>query len=210
MHREKHQIVSHTMLQSLTKWIHENGLAKQSFFHISDEPNIDHLESYGNASRMVREYFEDFPIIYALSDYDYDEKGLVKNPAPANDHMEPFLEHGVSPLWTYYCCVQYKAVSNRFFNMPSTLSGILGVRLYKYNVSGYFLRALQLLDEIFGREYVLAALEEGLERPISFHCYPIEDSWLLSKREWINRKIKEHFKENDVSVNNTILFGRES
>ncbi|NOU75469.1 DUF4091 domain-containing protein [Paenibacillus sp. LMG 31458] len=249
---EAYRLFLTQMLPSLTKWIHENGIAEKSFFHISDEPTIDHLESYGNASRMVREYLNDFPIIDALSDYDFYEKGLVKNPVPANDHMESFLENGVSPLWTYYCCVQYKAVSNRFFNMPSARNRILGIQLYKYNVSGFLhwgynfwysqfsrravdpyrvtdadhafasgdaylvypgeqgpiesirlevlqealqdLRALQLLEEIYGRKYVLDALEDGLDRPISFQCYPIEASWLLSKREWVNRKIKEHLQ----------------
>ncbi|MDQ6419690.1 DUF4091 domain-containing protein [Paenibacillus sp. LHD-117] len=238
------------LLPALTRWIQENDLEQCSFFHISDEPTIDHLESYGNANRIVRQYLDGFPIIDALSDYDFYEKGLVRNPVPANNHMVPFVENGVSPLWTYYCCVQYKEVSNRFFNMPSARNRILGIQLYKYNVSGFLhwgynfwysqysrqavdpyrvtdadrafasgdsylvypgedgpiesirlevlhdalqdLRALQLLEDIYGRAYVLNALEEGLDEPITFTRYPREASWLLSKREWINRNLKEH------------------
>jgi Glycoside hydrolase 123, catalytic domain len=237
-------------LPALVSWIKENGLEARSYFHISDEPSIQHLESYEAASRMVREQLKDFPVIDALSDYDFYEKGLVKNPIPANDHIEPFLAHGVEPLWTYYCCGQYKQVANRFFSMPSARSRILGMQLYKFNIAGFLqwgynfwysqqsrqeidpyrvtdaihafpsgdafvvypgedgqpvesirlevfrealqdLRALRLLEERYGREFVIAGLEEGLDQPISFSVYPRDAAWLLAKREWVNAMLKE-------------------
>lgn len=244
------------LLPELVAWIQGHGLENHSYFHVSDEPTMNHLESYGHASRIVRELLPDFPIIDALSDYDFYSRGLVQIPVPANDHMEAFLENKVTPLWTYYCCVQYKEVSNRFFSMPSARNRILGIQLYKYDVTGFLhwgynfwysqyaakmldpfrvtdadaafpsgdsflvypgedgpiesirlevmqealqdLRALRLLEDIYGREYVLEALEEGLEQPITFSSYPREDSWLLSKREWINARIGEHYATNKV------------
>ncbi|QHT63275.1 DUF4091 domain-containing protein [Paenibacillus lycopersici] len=238
------------LLPALTAWIKDNGLAERSYFHVSDEPSMQHLESYETASRMVSELLQDFPVIDALSDYDFYARGLVKNPIPANDHIEPFLEHGVEGLWTYYCCGQYKQVANRFFSMPSARNRILGIQLYKFNMAGFLqwgynfwysqqsrheidpyrvtdaihafpsgdaflvypgtddkpvesirlevlrealqdLRALQLLEELYGREYVLAGLEEGLDEPISFSRYPREAEWLLAKREWVNAKLVE-------------------
>lgn len=124
-------------LPALTAWIKANGLASRSYFHVSDEPSIDQLESYGKAVGIVQRWLEDFPIIDALSDIDFYSKGLVKTPIPANNHIEPFLERGVEPLWTYYCCVQYKQVANRFFSMPSARNRIIGVQLYKYNATGF-------------------------------------------------------------------------
>ncbi len=237
-------------LPQLVSWIRENGLESRSYFHISDEPTLDHLESYENARNIVKDLLEGFPIIDALSDYDFYEKGLVENPIPANNHIEPFLENGVTPLWTYYCVSQYKDVSNRFFAMPSARNRILGYQLYKYDAAGFLhwgynfwytqyskkvidpfrvtdaggvfpsgdsflvypgeegpiesirmevlrealqdLRALRLLDELMGREAVLAALDEGLDEPITFSRYPKEAAWIVSKRDWINGKIKEH------------------
>jgi len=124
-------------LPCLVRFIHEKGIEKRSYFHVSDEPSVDQIDSYGKASSIVYEHLKDFPIIDALSDYKYYETGLVKNPIPATNHIEPFLENNVPNLWTYYCCGQYKDVSNRFFNMPSARNRIIGVQMYKYRIVGF-------------------------------------------------------------------------
>lgn len=124
-------------LPVLVSYIKANDLEKCSYFHVSDEPSEDHLESYENASRILNKHLADFPIIDALSSYTFYEKGLVKRPIPASNHIEPFLQNKVPDLWTYYCCGQYKQVSNRFFNMPSARNRIIGVQLYKYNIAGF-------------------------------------------------------------------------
>ncbi|NBD23863.1 DUF4091 domain-containing protein [Paenibacillus glycinis] len=237
-------------LPALLGWVKDNGLEGRCFFHVSDEPSLQHIDAYASASRLVGELVGDYPVIDALSDYAFYEKGLVKNPIPANNHIEPFLANGVERLWTYYCCVQYKEVANRFFSMPSARSRILGIQLYKFEIAGFLhwgynfwysqyslgpidpyrvtdashafpsgdaflvypgedgrpvesirlevvrealqdLRALRLLEERYGREYVLAGLEEGLAEPITFSAYPRDAAWLLAKREWVNAKLKE-------------------
>ncbi|MDQ6423581.1 hypothetical protein RB620_29645 [Paenibacillus sp. LHD-117] len=58
-------------------------------------------------------------------------------PIPSNDHIGPFLENKVPDLWTYYCCAQYKEVSNRFFSMPSGRNRIIGSQLYKFDIAGF-------------------------------------------------------------------------
>lgn len=124
-------------LPSLDRYLKENGLDKQSWFHVSDEPELSHLESYQAASEIVRRHLSDYPIMDALSDLDMYVRGLVQRPIPGNNHIEPFLEHGVPDLWTYYCCVQHQEVSNRFFNMPSSRNRIIGLQLYKFGLQGF-------------------------------------------------------------------------
>jgi hypothetical protein len=124
-------------LPELVKFIRQHQLEHQSYFHVSDEPDLRDLESYQKASEIIQQYLNEFPIIDALSDYQFYEKGFVKNPIPANNYIEPFLEHGVENLWTYYCCGQYKKVSNRFFSMPSFRNRVHGMQLYKYNLAGF-------------------------------------------------------------------------
>lgn len=124
-------------LASLTSYIHENGLRQRCYFHISDEPNMDSLESYQSASRIVSELLPQFPIIDALSDYEFYAKELVKQPIPSNDHLALFLDNKVPNLWTYYCCAQYKRVSNRFFSFPSARNRIIGMQLYKFDIAGF-------------------------------------------------------------------------
>jgi hypothetical protein len=124
-------------LPELVAFIKRNGMEKCTYFHVSDEPHLDHLENYRKASSIINEYVKDFPVIDALSDYELYETGVVKNPIPANNHIEPFLKHNVPDLWTYYCCGQYKLVSNRFINMPSARNRIIGAQWYKFNIKGF-------------------------------------------------------------------------
>lgn len=236
-------------LPALLEFIQLNGLEHSSFFHVSDEPTLGVLEDYRRARQGVAEYLQDYPMIDALSDYEFYAHGLVKNPIPATNHAAPFLENEVPGLWTYYCCGQYKDVANRLFSMPSYRNRILGLQLYKFNFVGFLhwgfnfwysqysvreinpfqvtdagcafpsgdpfvvypgdggapidslrllvfhealqdMRALQLLEQRFGRDAVLEMLEEGLEEPISLGSYPRNAEWILNARERINQKIK--------------------
>ena len=63
--------------------------------------------------------------------------GVVEHPIVCNDFLEPFFEAGVENLWTYYCCVQGREVSNQFMAMPSARNRILGVQLYLYRMKGF-------------------------------------------------------------------------
>lgn len=121
----------------LDRFLKENGLADRTYFHVSDEPSSDQLESYRKTSELLSELLPGYPVIDALSDYSFCREGLVKIPIPAVNHIEPFLENHVSPLWTYYCCGQGIDVSNHFFSMPSARNRILGEQLYKYDIDGF-------------------------------------------------------------------------
>jgi len=133
---EYHDFLSQ-FLPKLIDFIKDNKLEDNCYFHISDEPHLDHLDSYQSASAIIRKYLKEFPIIDALSDFAFYEKGLVETPIPSNDHIDAFLKNGVENLWTYYCCAQYKGVSNRFFNMPSWRNRVLGYQLYKFQIKGF-------------------------------------------------------------------------
>lgn len=124
-------------LPRLVAFIQKNGLEKRVFFHISDEPSKEHLPAYLHARELLRRHIGDFPIMDALSDYEYYEQGIVRIPICSSNTIEPFLEHKVSGLWTYYCCSQYKEVANRFFCMPSLRNRILGIQLYYFNIKGF-------------------------------------------------------------------------
>ncbi len=121
---------------ALTEFIDKKGIRDKCFFHVSDEPGILQLSSYGYAAKLVEKLFPGFRVIDALSDYEFYLTGLVKNPIPATNHIKPFLGN-VPKLWTYYCCGQYVDVSNRFFSMPSYRNRVLGMQLYKNDCEGF-------------------------------------------------------------------------
>ncbi|RCW49013.1 DUF4091 domain-containing protein [Paenibacillus prosopidis] len=161
-------------LPSLVTYIQDHGLAGRCYFHVSDEPNIESLASYESASRIVNGLLPQFPVIDALSDYTFYEKGLVKRPIPSNDHLQAFLNNGVPELWTYYCCAQYKDVSNRFFCFPSARNRILGMQLYKYEIAGFL---------HWGYNFWFSQLSQKPVDPYrvtdALHAFPSGDAFLV-------------------------------
>lgn len=124
-------------LPALVEFVKEKGIADRCHFHVSDEPYMYDLEPYRLASDMMKKHLKGFPIMDALSNYEFYETGLVENPIPATDHIEPFLENKVPNLWTYYCSAQHLNVSNRFMAMPSARNRIIGLQLYKFDIKGF-------------------------------------------------------------------------
>ena len=113
------------------------GDDKRCFFHISDEPSKDQLSSYQAAKDSIADLLEDYVIMDAISNYEFYQQGVVKTPIPCNDHIKPFIDGKVPGLWTYYCCSQWKDVSNRFIAMPSYRTRSIGMQMYKYDVVGF-------------------------------------------------------------------------
>jgi len=113
------------------------GIRDICYFHVSDEPSLDHLEQYGKAANLAHKLFEGFNFIDALSNVDFYDTGLVHIPIPATNHVATFLERDLPERWTYYCCGQYMGTSNRFLAMPSRRNRILGLQLYKYSMDGF-------------------------------------------------------------------------
>lgn len=125
-----------TLLPALKEVLRKRGLLNQTFFHISDEPNLGSVH-YQTAQKEVRRLLAGCTIIEAVSDYQYCEKGLVDIPICATNHIEPFLGKRPNKLWTYYCCAQDRDVPNRFIALPSWRNRIYGVLLYWHQIDGF-------------------------------------------------------------------------
>ena len=126
-----------SFIVALLDHLKARGDDKRCFFHISDEPNKDHLESYSAAKNSIADLLEGYTIMDALSNYEFYTQGIVDTPIPCNDHIEPFIKGRVEGLWTYYCSGQWKDVSNRFLAMPSYRNRSIGMQMYKYDIVGF-------------------------------------------------------------------------
>ena len=122
-------------LPQLRKVLRGFGIEERCYFHISDEPSIAQLESYGAARESIREVMEGCHFLEALSDYDFYSHGLTEAPVCATNHIEPFLAHGTPHLWSYYCTGQAN-LSNCFIGQPSGLTRLYGAQLYKFDIEG--------------------------------------------------------------------------
>ncbi|MDD5597538.1 MAG: DUF4091 domain-containing protein [Victivallaceae bacterium] len=125
------------LFPQLLAFLDKKAVRDKCFYHVSDEPSLQHLENYRPCAELIRELTAGAPVIDALSNIEFYKNGLVEYPIPANNHMEPFVEAGVKPLWTYYCVGQREKVPNRFFNFPSYRNRVMGVLMYKYDIYGF-------------------------------------------------------------------------
>jgi hypothetical protein len=173
-------------LPELVVFIKKNGLETCSYFHVSDEPHLEHLEDYRSASTILEAHVGGFPRIDALSDYSFYEKGLVPTPIPATNRIDPFLEHEVPDLWTYYCCSQYKDVANRFFCFPSARIRIIGLQLYKYNIKGFLHWGYNFWNSQFSKRpvdpFCISDCEGSYPSGDAFLVYPGKDGPIESLR----------------------------
>lgn len=144
------------------------------WFHISDEPSEEQLDSYLAAKRQVADLLEGCPVVDALSSFAFYQKGVVEHPVPACDHIQPFLDAKVPGLWVYYCCCQGKDTPNRFLAMPSARTRIMGVLLYVWQIQGFL---------HWGYNYYFNQFSRGLADPYAVnHCnfaFPSGDPFLV-------------------------------
>jgi len=113
------------------------GVDNRCMFHVSDEPNLTNIENYKRSRGVIEKLLEGCMISDALSHFEFYESGLVTNPIPAIDKIEPFIENKVPNLWAYYCVSQAREVSNRFISQPTARTRIIGFQLYKFNIVGF-------------------------------------------------------------------------
>ena len=126
-----------SFIKAFLEHMRARGDDKRCYFHISDEPKLDQLENYKAAKDSIKDLLCGYPIMDALSNYEFYSDGLVDLPIPANNHITPFLENNVQNLWTYYCCGQWEKVSNRFIAMPSARNRSIGMQMYKHSIVGF-------------------------------------------------------------------------
>ncbi len=126
-----------TFLTEFINYMKKKGRDKDCFYHISDEPVEEHLESYKAAKNSVADLLEGYTLMDALSHYEFYERGIVETAIPSNDCIEPFIENNVPNLWTYYCCVQCKYVSNRLLAETLSRTRSIGMQMYKYDIVGF-------------------------------------------------------------------------
>ena len=134
---EEYRAFLYEYVPVLRNVLKEEGIEDRTYWHISDEPTGKQLKDYQAAKEQVASLLDGCIIMDALSNYEFYQQGVVEHPVVANDHIQKFIDEGVKELWTYYCCAQYKKVSNMFIAMPSYRNRIIAVQLFKFHIRGF-------------------------------------------------------------------------
>lgn len=127
----------HCFIPQLKAFLLEEGWLNRTWFHISDEPHDNEMETFAKAKQSVDDLLADCQVMDALSSYEIYRQGYVRQPVVSVDHIEKFIDNKVPHLWAYYCTCQAIDVPNRFMAMPSTRNRVIGVLLYYYAIEGF-------------------------------------------------------------------------
>ncbi len=169
----------HAFLPALSAHLRELGIADHTYFHISDEPNEDNIDTYRIAREMVAEDLEGYPILDALSTLKYYAEGLVSHPVPTTEFIGEFLQYGMEHPWIYYCSGEYLKVSNRFFAMPSCRLRILGIQMYLYHIEGFLHWGYNFYNSQYSKRHInpyeVTDADDAFPSGDAFLVYPGED-----------------------------------
>ena len=124
-------------ISAIAKELQAEGISENTYFHTSDEPKLEQMESYQKAANIIRPLIGNSKTMDAISEYEFYEKGLIECPVTAVYEIGGFLPHDIPNQWVYYCCFPTTVYTNSFLAMPSYRTRILGFLLYKFQIKGF-------------------------------------------------------------------------
>lgn len=135
---EEYKIFLSKFLPALDEELEKLNISKETYFHISDEPNSNDLNNYNYAKKLISNILHNkYKIIDASSSLELYEKKIVEIPMPATSKYDPFYKKRLKERWCYYCGYNSYLVSNRLFSMPSYRNRIFGIQLYYIGIIGF-------------------------------------------------------------------------
>ena len=123
-------------LPELKRFLDGEGIANRSFFHVSDEPHIDHLDNYRQARGMLAELAPWMKVMDALSSLDFAKAGLTDMPIPSIATALSFAAEGI-PSWCYYCCGPRERYLQRLMDTPLAKIAMHGLMFYRWPFKGF-------------------------------------------------------------------------
>lgn len=135
-HGKEYEEFLAAFLPELYRVLCEEKIADTSFFHISDEPMKEHLDSYRACSKILRKYLPNVSVMDAMGDVTFYDEKLVDIPVPFTEHAADFFAREPKPRFVYYCGAPHGAMG-RALAMPSCRNRISGSLFYAYRVDGF-------------------------------------------------------------------------
>jgi len=113
------------------------GIRDRLVFHISDEPDIAHVEGYTRALAVVKKYLTGCTVCDALSHYEFYRQGLTQTPAVSTLFADDFYGKCDNFMLYYTGGKPDERLSNRLLTSSPQKTRALGVQLYKYRAKGF-------------------------------------------------------------------------
>jgi hypothetical protein len=167
------------MVSAFVEHMKARGDDKRCYYHISDEPYLDYLDHYTKIKNSIADVVDGYPIIDALSDFEFYKTGVLSHPIPTTTSAMTFIEEGVPNLWVYYACGELVGYSNSYVAMPSWRTRSIGMQLYKYNIAGFLHWGFNYYNNRASGDAINPYLDLGGEDWVpagdTFAVYPAQD-----------------------------------
>lgn len=175
------------LLPALKEVLLKNWDADKIYFHLSDEPNSDHINHYGEIYNFVKPFLKEFNLMDAISEYELYSKGFIDTPVVATHKVKNFLDQKINKIWAYYCCSQgSENYSNRFIAMPSFRNRITGTQIYALGIKGFLHWGYNFyycrLSTHKINPYLTADTDGGFPAGDAFSVYPTQNGAIPSLR----------------------------
>ncbi len=167
-------------IAAISEQLKAEGIQEYTYFHVSDEPNMDNIDRYEIARNILKPLIGNAKTLDALSQCEFYEKGLVECPVTSVKHAHEFLERNVNELWVYYCCSPERVFTNSFIAMPSCRTQILGYQMYKYGIKGFLHWGLNFYNSSLSlykiNPYVTTSSDYNFASGDAFIVYPGDET----------------------------------
>lgn len=190
--------------------LEKEGIIETAYFHVSDEPNPNTVDTYKTAVDILRPLIKGNNSFDALSNYLFYEKGLVECPVTLVSHIHDFLPHNIPNQWLYCCCIPQTVYPNQFIAMPSYRNRILGFLMYKYNIKGFLQWGFNYYNAVCStypiNPYVTTSGDKAYPSGDAFIVYPGKNSVYPSIRGEITF---EAIQDMDICFTLEKIIGRD-
>ncbi len=176
-----------SFLPQLVEVVEELNIKERCYLHLTDEPQEKDAATYEECAAFVKQYINGLKIIDAISEPVFYKKMLVDVPVVHTPAFPLFEGEESKKLFVYYCCgPASEYYSNRFINMPSLRTRILGVQLYETGVSGFLQWGFNFYNSYLSLERIdpYSVTDAGYFYPAGdgFIVYPTDKGVYMSIR----------------------------
>ncbi len=138
-------------LAALSSHLVELGIRERCFFHVTDEPRAQHIPHYSELSAFVKRHTGGATVMDAVSHYECLSGGMDLPVVSINSaDLDQFL--ALERKLIYYCVeVDQDDYPNRYIDMPTQRSEVLGCMLYLTGAQGFLHWGYNFYNERYSR-----------------------------------------------------------
>ena len=170
-------------LEELSAHLDALGIKESCFFHVTDEPRAQHIEHYSELSAFVKRHTGGATVMDAVSHYECLSGGMDLPVVSMNSaDLDKFLP--LARKLIYYCVeVDQDYYPNRYIDMPTQRSEVLGCMLYLTGAQGFLHWGYNFYNERYSRYPIDPYVSATAPTPEGHGGLPAGDCFLVYPTE---------------------------